>query len=448
MDRKVEKIKRALPEKPKLLNVAAYARVSSGKDAMLHSLSAQVSYYSEMIQNHPGWNYCGVYADEALTGTKEDRENFQRLIADCKAGKIDMVITKSISRFARNTLTLLGTVRELKSIGVDVYFEEQNIHSMSGDGELMLTILASYAQEESRSASENQKWRIRKSYERGEVLQWRYQFGFKITKDSVEIDSETAEIVKEIFERAIAGESFGRISRDLNKRGIPTARGNKWKACRITELLTNEKYIGDALLQKRYVNNYIEKKLLFNKGELPKYYAEGTHEGIIDKETFEKAQEVVRKVKEKQGDSKPRKAYVFTSKIKCGICGENFRRITTKGKIRWNCRTFIEVGKDACPAKQIPEEILKEVAAEVLGLDAFDENSFEKQIDHIIVPGANMLTFVFRDGRREERIWKDRSRRESWTPEMKEKARQKTLEQRRKINAKSSKGGNGHTADD
>lgn len=141
---------------PQLKRVAAYARVSSGKDAMLHSPSAQVSYYSVLIQNHSGWQYAGVHAVEALTGTKDNRENFQRLLADCRDGKVDMVITKSISRFARNTVTLLETVRELKNMGVDVYFEEQNIHSLSADGELMLTILASYAQEESLSASENQ----------------------------------------------------------------------------------------------------------------------------------------------------------------------------------------------------------------------------------------------------------------------------------------------------
>ena len=157
-------------EAPKLTRVAAYARVSSGKDAMLHSLSAQVSYYSDLIQKHPGWQYCGVYADEALTGTKDTRENFQRLLNDCRAGKIDLIITKSISRFARNTVTLLETVRELKLLGINVYFEEQNIYALSADGELMMTILASYAQEESRSASENQKWRIRSNFQNG--LPW------------------------------------------------------------------------------------------------------------------------------------------------------------------------------------------------------------------------------------------------------------------------------------
>ncbi len=431
MDRKVRKLDAVFPKQPKLLNVAAYGRVSSGKDAMLHSLSAQVSYYADMIQNHPGWHYCGVYADEAMTGTKDDRENFQRLLTDCRNGKIDMVITKSISRFARNTVTLLNTVRELKELGIDVYFEEQNIHTLSGEGELMLTILASYAQEESRSASENQKWRIRKSYEKGEVLQWHHQYGYSITKDKIEINPEQAEVVSEIFSRAISGESFSSICRDLNSRGIYTVFGNNWTARRITEILSNEKYIGDAVLQKKYVNNHIEKKLVSNKGELPMYYAEGTHEAIIDRETFEKAQEVVSAVKEKFSGKNPPKCYPFTSTTKCGICGENFKRVTCNGKVSWNCRTFQEKGKGGCPSKKIPEVTLESVTAEVLGIGRFDGEIFKERIDRIEVPGANRLTFVFKDGHTEERIWKDRSRSESWTPEMKEAARQKALEQRR-----------------
>ena len=171
MARTVQKITFA-PQIPKALRVAAYARVSSGKDAMLHSLSAQVDFYSTYIRHHPGWEYVGVYADEAKTGTKDSRENFQRLLADCRAGIIDRVLTKSVSRFARNTVTLLETVRELKSLGISVYFEEQNIDTATADGELMLTILAGFAEEESLSASENQKWRVRRNFEGGKP--WRY----------------------------------------------------------------------------------------------------------------------------------------------------------------------------------------------------------------------------------------------------------------------------------
>ena len=163
--------------------------------------------YSALIQKHTGWLYCGVYADEAFTGTKDSRDGFQSLLAECRAGNIDMVITKSISRFARNTVTLLETVRELKALGVDVYFEEQNIHTMSADGELMITILASYAQEESRSASENQKWRIRRGFERGELVNLRFLFGYKIEKGCVAVDPEKAAVVREVFHRALEGES-------------------------------------------------------------------------------------------------------------------------------------------------------------------------------------------------------------------------------------------------
>ena len=213
----MEKQVTRVPVKPtleRLPNVAAYARVSSGKDAMLHSLAAQVSYYSQMIREHPGWRFAGIYADEAMTGTKDTREEFQRLLTDCRAGKIDMVITKSVSRFARNTVTSLETVRELKLLGVDVYFEEQKIHSLSGDGELMLTILSAFAQEESKSASDNQRWRIRKGFEDGELMCLRTMFGYRISKeDGIEIDPEQAQIVREIYARVIRGETLNSIAR-------------------------------------------------------------------------------------------------------------------------------------------------------------------------------------------------------------------------------------------
>lgn len=208
MERTIKRVEFVAPRRIDVLRVAAYARVSTGKDAMLHSLSAQVSYYSNLIQKHPGWLYCGVYADEALTGTKDNRDNFQRLLEACRAGEIDMVITKSISRFARNTVALLESIRELKELGVDVFFEEQNIHTMSSDGELMLTILASYAQEESRSASENQKWRVRKGFEKGELLNWRIVLGYDIGKDGITVNPEEAELLHEIFRRFIDGESM------------------------------------------------------------------------------------------------------------------------------------------------------------------------------------------------------------------------------------------------
>lgn len=424
-----------MPQKPRLeqpKKVAAYARVSTGKDAMLHSLSSQVSYYSKFIQGHEGWLYVGVYSDEAVSGTKDGRDGFQRLLADCRAGKVNMIMTKSISRFARNTVTLLETVRELKSLGVDIFFEEQNIHTMSAEGELMLTILASYAQEESLSASENQKWRVRKGFENGELLNWRFLFGYRISKGSIEVDENTAPIVREIFNLVIAGDTFGAISRDLNRRGVPGALGGKWYVQRIRNIVSNEKYTGSALLQKHYRNNHLEKKICVNTGELPMFYVEDTHPCIIDKETFEAAQVVLQRMREAtKGRPHPQKSEL-TGKINCPFCGKNYKRNTSNGSVGWNCSTYLEQGKACCHGKKIPETTLRTVCAEVLGIGEYDAAVIDAQIDRIEVPEDNRLRFVFKDGSVIERTWADRSRRESWTPEMRQAAAERTWRHRRK----------------
>ncbi len=205
---------------PKRKRVAAYARVSSGKDASLHSLSSQISFYSGLIQRNHDWEYAGVYADEALTGTKDNRPEFQRMIRDCKDGKIDIILTKSISRFARNTVTTVETVRLLKSYGVDVWFERENIHSISGDGEFMLTILSSFAQEESLSASENQKWKIRKNFEEGRPTAVR-MMGYRQENDEFFIVPEEAEIVRMIFNMYLSGMGRNAIVKKLMELNIP-----------------------------------------------------------------------------------------------------------------------------------------------------------------------------------------------------------------------------------
>lgn len=216
MPRTVEQIQ-FTPHMPKALRVAAYARVSCGKDAMLHSLAAQVDHYSTYIRHHPGWEYVGVYADEAKTGTRDSRENFQRMLTDCRMGKINHIITKSISRFSRNTVTLLETVRELKGLGISVYFEEQSIDTATADGELMLSILASYAQEESLSASENQKWRVKRNFEEG--IPWRFfMLGYRRENGKLAIVPEEAEIVRSIFDDYLAGTSL------QSKRGFSMSK--------------------------------------------------------------------------------------------------------------------------------------------------------------------------------------------------------------------------------
>ena len=421
MTRKIEQVRFA-QDAPKRKRVAAYARVSSGKDAMLHSLSAQVSYYSDYIQKH-GWEYAGVYADEALTGTKDNRENFQRLLAECRKGTVQMVITKSISRFARNTVTLLETVRELKALGVDVYFEEQNIHTMSADGELMLTILASYAQEESLSVSENMKWRIRRNFEEGKpwsglILGYRFEDGRFV------VVPEEAEIVKRIFREYLDGLGATAIMKGLNEDGILTRLGKPWRIEGVLKILRNYNYTGNLILQKTYRENHLTKRKMKNNGEKPQYHAVGTHEAIIDIATFEAVQEELARRSQHYSGKKPSTVtYPFTKLIVCANCGKHYRRKTTATGIVWICSTYNTHGKKACAdSKAIPENVLYELTADTpIG----DLTAIRAEKD-------NTLVFCFKNGSQTVKRWQDRSRAESWTEEMKEKARRQALAQHSK----------------
>ena len=403
--------------------VAAYARVSSGKDAMLQSLASQVCYYSDLIQKHCGWEYVGVYADEAKTGTKDSRESFQRLLADCRAGKVDMVITKSISRFARNTVTLLSTVRELKMLGIDVFFEEQNIHSISADGELMLTILASYAQEESLSVSENQKWRVRKNFEEGKPWDCT-MLGYRVKDGVFQIVPEEAKTVRLIFSLFLEGYGKQAIANRLNALGIPTRMNKSWCQATISKMLRNEKYAGDLLLQKTFRTDHLTKQTRINHGELPQYLVQEAHEPIIDRATFDAVQTEIERRANKTTVKKGT-ATVFTGKIRCGVCGKNYRRKTTKTGFVWICATFNTKGKKFCASKQVPEETLKAVCAEALGTGSFDDDTFAAHIDFITALPDNVLEFHFKDGQTTAVGWQDRSRRESWTDDKRQAAREK-----------------------
>lgn len=422
METKIRKIKPTVPVLPRLKRVAAYARVSSVKDAMHMSLANQVSYYSGLIQRTPGWQYAGVFADDGMTGTKEDRPEFQRLLSECRAGHIDLVLTKSLSRFSRNTLSTLDLLRELKDIGVDVFFERENIHSMSGDGELMLTILSSFAQEESLSVSENCKWRIRKRFAEGELVSLRFLYGYDISRGKVEINPEQAAIVRMIFADYVGGMGGGLIAKKLREAGIPKPNAAMWTSNRVIDILQNEKYTGNALLQKKYIADHLTKRLVKNKGELPQYYAEGTHPAIIDMETFGQAQALLAARRESRAASDYRNRYPFTGMIRCGNCGKKYKRKVNKVQACWNCTTYLDMGKAYCAAKQIPEVILIQITTEVLGLTAFDESVFLQKIKEIIVPAVNRLVFVFSDGATVERAWQDKSRRDSWSEDMRREA--------------------------
>ena len=427
MKRVIEKVAFPTAAAPKLTRVAAYARVSSAKDAMLHSLSAQVSYYNSLIQRHTGWIFCGVYADEGLTGTRTDRVNFQRLLEDCRAGKIDMVVTKSISRFARNTVTLLETVRELKNLGVDVYFEEQNIHSSSADGELMLSILASYAQEESLSASENQKWRIKRNFENG--MPWNgTMLGYRYDNGTLVIHPEEAAVVRRIFDSYLSGMGITAIAKMLNTQGIPSRLGNQWGKSGVMRVLKNYAYTGNLLLQTTYRENHLTKRTRQNNGEFPQYHITDAHEEIIPLWQFNAVQEEIRRRAEKH--THPGvipNTYPFTGKLVCAGCGKHYRRKITKAGPVWICATFNTWGKSACPSKQIPESILTATTEEVIG----SMDAFPGKITGIRVENGNRLVFLHPDGTQTVKRWQDRSRADSWTAEMKEAVRRRERERSR-----------------
>ncbi len=443
--KKITKLNQTAPAPVKRKKVAAYARVSSGKDAQLHSLSVQISYYNNYIGNRGDWELAGIYADEALTGTKEGRPEFQRLLTDCRNGKIDMVITKSVTRLARNTLTLLETARELKSLGIDIYFEKENIHTMSMDGELMLTLLASFAQEESRSASENCKWRIRKMFEQGRPVNGN-MLGYRLKDGLIYVVPEEAQIVQMIFTDFLSGMGKGAIAKKLTNMGIPAKFSKFWSISTIYGILRNERYVGDLLLQKTYQSDHISKKKVINHGELPMYLVKDNHEAIIDRETFRQVQLELKHREEtyywKHGSSDP---HSFTGMLHCGICGRTYRRKTANNNSKyakpvWICETYNTHGKSKCPSQQIPENILISITLAVLNVTELDREMLLQHIKEIQVPAHNQLIYVLTDGRIIEVPWHHPSRKESWTESMKQAARDRQLQfnERMKKNGRNS----------
>ena len=421
-------VKPYMPERvqPKRKKVAAYTRVSSDKDSMLNSLSNQVHAYSSMIQANPEWEYAGVYIDEGITGTKEERPGFQQMMEDCRAGKINLILTKSISRFARNTLTLLSSVRELKLLGIGVYFEEQKIDTLSADGELMLTILASFAQEESRSMSENMKWRIRKNFQEGKPWQGTI-LGYRVVDGKYVVVPEEAVIVKRIYREYLQGYGTNKIIKGLIEDRVPTRKEGTWHETNIVRILKNYNYTGNLLLQKTFRENHMSKKMMVNKGELPMYHVEEAHEPIIDIETYKAVQfEMARRVEIAQRSKVAPPTYPFTKLIVCGNCGKSYRRKVTATQPVWICSTFNNLGKQYCSAKQIPESTLTEITEEVAPID---------KIKQIRALANNTLEYHLKNGNVVSKVWKDRSRSESWTPEKREAAR-KIKQERDRKNAK------------
>jgi len=412
--RKIHKIESATPKLPTRKKVAGYARVSQETGRLLNSLSAQISYYSDLIQRNPEWEYVGVYTDSGISGTTTGRDEFQQLIADCEAGKIDIVLTKSISRFARNTVDLLTTVRRLKEIGVEVRFEREGINSLSADGEVMLSILASFAQEESRNTSENIKWAIRSGFQKGKQSSTQI-YGYRWDGENFVIHPDEAEIVRFIFSEYLAENSPQTIAAKLNETGVLAMYGGKFCLQTILSMLENEKYIGMVIMQKTFVENHITKEKRINNGELPRHIIENAHPAIIDRDTFDRVQARLnaRKIAVERT--------AFTGKIRCEVCGLNFQRSTKQHKGKktkvMGCANKKHGKPCDCDTKQIPETVLETVTAEVLGLSKFDANIFHEKIKQIVVPSKNILVFHFNSGKTVSRKWKSTASKDCWTPE-------------------------------
>jgi len=393
----VRKIEPAVVALKSRKRVAAYARISMESDRLNHSLSVQVSYFSERIQSNPEWLYVGVYADSGISGGDiRRRAEFQRLLDDCNAGKINIVLCKSISRFARNTVDLLETVRHLKSIGVEVRFEKENISSFSTDGELLLSILAGFSEEESRSQSENAKWAIRKKFERGK--QWHVAaYGYRWNGETFVICEEEAKAIRVIFDNFLKGVALRRTAGWLKENG---------HACSIPFIryvLENPVYVGDVILQRYFTENSRTHKIIKNTGQLPRYLVTDNHAPIIERETFEKVQEKIKASYEfNPAAHRILKPSCFSAKIICGRCGAHFVKGVTKTnrhdglQEHWFCSGKIR--KQTCDARNIRGYRLWEACREVLGLSEFDEDVFAKTVEKILTTDTDVLEFHFYDG--------------------------------------------------
>ena len=344
--------------------VAAYARVSTDSDEQFTSFEAQVDYYTRQIAANPDWAMVEVYTDEGITGTNtKKRDGFNRMIADALAGKIDLIITKSISRFARNTVDTLTAVRQLKDKGVEVFFEKENIYTMDSKGELLITIMSSLAQEESRSISENVAWGKRAKCEEGRVyLPYKQFLGYEKGPDGQpRIVNDQAETVRLIYKLFLDGLMPSGIAKRLEAMGILSPAGKqRWQPGTVESILTNEKYKGDALLQKTFCVNFLTKEMKRNEGELPQYYVEQSHPAIISPEVFDEVQQELKRHREARYVGR---SGCFSSKIICGECGSYYGRKVwhSNDKYRtviWRCQHKYDNG-EPCKTPHVTEDQIK-----------------------------------------------------------------------------------------
>lgn len=347
------------------LRVAAYCRVSTDDEEQLTSYEAQKTYYTDKIMTNREWTMAGIFADEGITGTSaRKRPEFLRMIRQCKQQKIDVVLAKSISRFARNTVDCLKYIRALKELGIAVIFEKENINTLESDSELLITMMGAFAQAESESISANVRWGKRQAMKEGKVsFQYSRLYGYRKGEDGQpEIVPEQAEVIQRIFNTYLAGASTRVIKRGLETDGVPSPRGGAdWSVASIQGILQNEKYCGDALLQKTFVSDCISGKVVKNTGQLPMYLIQNNHEGIIDRSTFDRTQaEIARRAGTRKATPETTgtgmacysSKYALTERLVCGECGTLFRRCTWvkrgQKRIVWRCISRIDYGKKYC----------------------------------------------------------------------------------------------------
>lgn len=350
----------------KKLRVAAYARVSTEQDEQQNSYEAQVDFYTNHIRSNPDWSFVKVFADRGITGTNtKNRESFNEMVDLALNGGIDLILTKSISRFARNTVDTLSIVRQLKSVGVEVIFEKENLHTFDPKCEMILTIMSSLAQEESRSISENVRWGQRKSMQDGKIhLAYSRFLGYRKGADGrPEIVEEEAAIVRDIYDQYLAGGTINDIATNLTERGIPTPAGKaKWSVSTVRSILSNEKYKGEALLQKTFTVDYLTKEVRKNQGEMPSVLVHNSHEAIIEPEVFDRVQELLSKRRKTR--TKVYSKHPFAGKIICGDCGEFYGhkvwRVRSTGEHYdiWYCNHKYD-GDTACETPYLRETDIK-----------------------------------------------------------------------------------------
>ena len=375
----------------KKLRVAAYCRVSTDTEEQASSYETQISHYEESIRSKPEWELVNVYADDGISATStKKREEFNRMIEDCKKGLIDMIITKSISRFARNTVDCLNYIRMLKDMNIPVYFEKESINTMDAKGEVMITIMASLAQQESESLSQNVKLGMQYRFQQGiPMINTTCFLGYDKDKNgNLVINPKEAEIVRRIFREYLNGSSCQAICKGLERNGIKTSRGNKrWHDTTVRKILENEKYMGDLLLQKTYTIDFLSKKRVKNNGDMPQYYVEDSHPAIISKEIFMQVQEEIARrgmLKDSLGRRKCfSAAHAFSQITFCSECGAEYIRLhwNNRGKksVVWRCSTRLN-NHTKCNARTVKENDLQQAFVDALHIMIGDSTSYLKRL--------------------------------------------------------------------